>query len=332
MKKKLFLIVLTILLLTPTVSVLADDGDEPEEGSLEARIEECRAWYYGVEEDGSDGVREELGGLDTACMDMYYNIIVPSGGLNTYLQIDTATDEFALRTVHRVYHALEFVAILLLIVYFLMDMSRIMVIQGQEFTAKSLAGSLVKLAIGMLIITEGWDLIINILMMNNWLLSLMETSSTGTNETLETLKRICDMVQSWGIMECIGMIVTLAFVQLGAVAGGLIVTYQAISRKLELYLRGCFAPVAIADCYEGVHSSGFRYIKKIIAIILWGGAMMIIVELNSSLSTGYMANLFESGVEGLTSFSALAGLILFPLATGGMCGAAKQICNDALGV
>jgi len=331
MKKKLFLVVLAILLLTPTVSVLAD-GDESEEGSLEARIEECRAWYYGVEEDGSDGMRDELGGLDTACMDMYYNIIVPSGGLNTYLQIDTATDEFALRTVHRVYHALEFVAILLLIVYFLMDMSRIMVIQGQEFTAKSLAGSLVKLAIGMLIITEGWDLIINILMMNNWLLSLMETSATGTNETLETLKRICDMVQSWGIMECIGMIVTLAFVQLGAVAGGLIVTYQAISRKLELYLRGCFAPVAIADCYEGVHSSGFRYIKKIIAIILWGGAMMIIVELNSSLSTGYMASLFDSGVEGLTSFSALAGLILFPLATGGMCGAAKQICNDALGV
>lgn len=64
------------------------------------------------------------------------------------------------------------------------------------------------------------------------------------------------------------------------------ITVIAAGRVLELAIRVSFAPIGMADMFEGgTRSSGFRYLKKILALSVQGAMILACLTIYSSLMT-----------------------------------------------
>lgn len=272
---------------------------------------------------------DALSGLQPTIMRMVDYILSSGESIKSFLTIEE--DELPL--VNTVIQYFSIVGICLLIIYFLMDYSKISLMQGSDFTLKSLVVSLLKLGVGWVILACGNTIISGFLSANNAMINWAVGNIGDTTENLalaEAKLKLYEEVKEMRFFACLGMIASLLIVELGAILGNCIVAYQAISRKLELLIRTAFSPIALADCYNGEGSAGVRYLKKLFSVCLWGFGMILVIKLSSMLSTTYITNALAENFS-LNNLSALLKLILFPLATGGMCAGIKQICNDALG-
>ena len=76
----------------------------------------------------------------------------------------------------------------------------------------------------------------------------------------------------------------------------LVVTFVAIIRLVEMSVRTIFMPLAIGDLFaNGMHSSGFRYIKKFIAVVMQFVAILLISAICGWLMSSKMTLNSASG-------------------------------------
>ncbi len=314
-------------------------------GTVEARAEDGT----GVIADETTGTvtfdYDDVSGLEKTVLRMLDMVTTPSETVTTWMKVgvmDTGggkqeTEEKAIEIMNNIFKYFQTFGMCLLVIYFLMDYSKTTLMQGADFTMKSMAVSFLKLGLGWLLLYFAPAIVSGIFDTNNGIVDEVIKKING--EGLDTVSfeatknakiKMVEQVREMGILDCIGAIPNLLIAELGAVLGNCIILYQAISRKLEIYIRTAFVPLAMGDCYEGVHSTGARYIKKFFAICLWGVGMLLIVAIESSLCGSYIMGIFSSDFN-ITDLSVLIKVILFPLAAGGMCSGVKQICCDALG-
>lgn len=81
---------------------------------------------------------------------------------------------------------------------------------------------------------------------------------------------------------------------------GMCVKIICYTRLIEIYVRACFAPLALSDFFKnGFQGNGWRYLKSFFAICLQGGIILAIAILFSKLLDNFLtavddpANLFE---------------------------------------
>lgn len=320
------LLVLIIIFVAPSYEARADDGDEVDETT--------GAFNY-----------EEISGLNEAVLRMLDFISTPSETVATWMKIGVMTtrgsdgtdeetvEETVLNYVNEVFKYFQVFGMCLLVIYFLMDYSRTTLMQGQDFTLKSMAVSFLKLGAGWIVLSFGAEIVSALFDMNNGIMDDFVNRFSGTDNSayINGRKMMFEQVKEFGVLECIGAIPNLLIAEIGAVLGNCIILYQAISRKIEVYVRTAFVPLAIGDCYNGENSVGVRYLKKLFAVCLWGLGMMLVVGISSSLSANYITSTFSQPGFSITDLSIMLKVVLFPLAAGGMCSGIKQICCEALG-
>ena len=94
--------------------------------------------------------------------------------------------------------------------------------------------------------------------------------------------------------------------------------------------------MAVADVYgQGTNSTGFRYLKKFMALCLQGGAILILLSLTNAIFVTAF-----SEVSDLSEFSEVFSIIGFAITTilpiecamTGLVLRSQQIINDVLGV
>lgn len=105
-----------------------------------------------------------------------------------------------------------------------------------------------------------------------------ETELTGLG-FIDDIVRFAYLIIPWAISWAISMVVT-------------IVVY---SRVIEIYARACFAPIAFSDFFNnGLHGSGWKFLKSFLAIALQGALILIITTIFSKLSQVLFGNFDDS--------------------------------------
>lgn len=121
----------------------------------------------------------------------------------------------------------------------------------------------------------------------------------------------------------------------------------AVTRTLEIAVRGIFLPIGIsALANDGWNGSGGRYVKKLIALMLQGGVLILIATIYNFLITNLVGNMMKNavstmGVTGggtimlISCFTSPIFLTLFAIVVGIACIVlmfkSMQVCNDMVG-
>ena len=109
-------------------------------------------------------------------------------------------------------------------------------------------------------------------------------SQAALNEAWKSLtagKTYPDLPGFWRSLACFGQLL-FPWLLCAALSG--VASFIAYSRMIEMMLRVVAAPIALSDFFsEGLHSTGWRYIKTFLAICLQGFMILLIAKIYSSI-------------------------------------------------
>lgn len=210
----------------------------------------------------------------------------------------------------------------LIIMYFCMAFSN--VLKKGEITTEELTMMLLKLWIAEAVMTYAPNLISGMVDIGNLVVGDFKKLMDDTGMS----KAIAQVVDEQNTLTLIVMVcVNLLPWLIAQIAYG-IALFMVYLRKIELLGRIAFAPIGIADMFGDGRDNAIRYIKKIGAVALQGGGIMVGLFLTASLGANASLNMVTGGIVDETSMAQ----IIFAFLSVGAIGVSKTIINDALGV
>ena len=264
---------------------------------------------------------------------MYLVIAGDTGTTTKYLSFE-ATSTSAMTTLWNYFEPL---GMILIMIYFCVDLSKTQLEQRGDMTIQSAFAPFLKLLSGLVIISQGKQILSGFLGMNNSMMNWIESADlwnvTGTDPATSLSGTFMEICSDLKLLQAIIIVVAMLIVFLLSRLCYLVIQYQAISRKIEMVIRGGLMPIAIGDVYKGLDSNGVRYMKKFVALCLWGLAMMATVQIGNGLCVSNMVSMFSGSFtdDPFRLIETLLSTIVFPLAEAGMASASKQVCMDVMG-
>ena len=126
---------------------------------------------------------------------------------------------------------------------------------------------------------------------------------------------------SW--LKCIGFLFENSFSSITMLVSTLVVGVVSFGRAIELLVYESLLPLGMASIYNGgLNSSGFRYLKKWLALYVQGAIMLATVYIGHYLADGFKT------IVGLASVMDL----FFAIGTAMIIARSKSIANDVMGV
>lgn len=263
------------------------------------------------------------------------------------------------------------IAMTILIIGFLFELQETMFrMQGNE-VFKAFIMPFFKLLAGYTVLANGVTLVNGLLGVNNYFIKACQKLELDpallSNSDKIDVSGLTDVVDGMGLYEHLFCWIGLLIVWVIQMLPAIVMYYNAFARKFEMILRVGVLPIACGDLFsrDVWNSTGVRALKKILALGLYGGGMIIILKTASALQTTYMMESFshielEFVVEGMQNGSVLAnmfgsslnnlwlstggGLVavfmlikvliysaMILMAGVGACSMTKQACNEVLG-
>lgn len=240
------------------------------------------------------------------------------------------------------------------IVYFILELNRKWAFEGQSLTLKSFFVPFLKLVFSVALMSQAAKLFGAFASFNNAFVDFADGfGSAGFTATGGVGEAITSALGFWGKIMLIPILVLTFAV---TVLVNLVWAYKGLTYKVEFLARFAFAPIALADIYSGQNANALRYLKGTIALILYGGCLMIIPKMTIQVAISGLSNSFMKFTEVVTAageklgqlvvddtvlaqaaqapFDIILGLIsvaIAPIAAVGLVSAAKQITKEAIG-
>lgn len=314
-----------------------------------------------AEGEGDDWIND-LNGLKRVCASMFNNalkILMGTSGdlIAPFLKLDN--NDFLVSSA--MWETLGVVGIGMCIVYFLIDLNKTMIQLSSDFTAKSALAPMMKLAVGIIAISKGGLIISWILGFNNVIIDAAANwGETATADaSLGTMK---EFFENLGFFEALAGMIIFLLMWVVSLIVTLILIYNTFARKLEIILRVGLTPISMGDIYSGEGGNAVRYLKKLMALMMYGGCFIAIMQIGGGMVMSVLVSVLGTfgvtptvgasigsleiggilGVvigtvgDGIGAILGLAAGILMvvcvSLAEIGALGMAKQACNDVFGV
>lgn len=172
------------------------------------------------------------------------------------------------KVVVAVYGAIEALGYSLITLYCLLDIME--KAQADNLTPELIMRALIKLFIAFFLIKNGLKIIVKLIEIGNALIGAVGTAGAGASSPYTHVE--------YGLFAAIGQLVKVVVPWLLALLAKLVVYLISLSRLVQIGVYAVFAPVGMANIYEGgMNSSGFRYLKKFMAVILQGAIIVAIL-------------------------------------------------------
>ena len=203
------------------------------------------------------------------------------GGLNTNL-----TSHFAM--IQDVYNAISTVGIVLVMVHFSMDLYDLYA--DDRLTAETLIRSLLKILLGILVIQNGFDLLLGFLSFSDWIyLKAVDGVASSMAQNYCNYEYLLQADLGGRLGELFTLVVPYALIAIAL----LVMQIYVYLRLMDIIVKMMFAPIGIADLgFAGTNGSGFRYLKKLAASALTGAVMLVMLLIQSQLTQN--AGLFQT--------------------------------------
>lgn len=229
------------------------------------------------------------------------------------------------------YHAMSVLGLALVLLYFLIEI--LDEVQADNFNTEHLIKKLITLAVAILVVLEGENLLGLIAQLGDALVDeAIQVGNVGTAynakvvELYEALVKAC--FEETGFLSAIGIFLA-AFGQLSkfiipyilSLVAILIAYLTSFGRFMEFLVRFAFAPVGCAPLVSGgAKSAGMRYIKKFASCVIQGAVCVLAFGAADTVYT--MANELNQYI----------GMFLIPLTLIGFLQKAPRIADDIVGV
>jgi len=216
------------------------------------------------------------------------------------------------------------VAAVMLVMYLLIELMEKMT--SDSFNSEQFVKLLMKFVIGQVIINNAIS----------WSLTFMSVGSAfmcdianNLRGSVISIEGVASAIEAMGFWDKLCSIVILLLPLLVSFLLKIAVCFMAYSRAIEIVVRAAMSPIGCADVVTGgSHSSGFRYLRRMLGISLQGGMMIVVVMAASAvLST---SSIFDAGFQ-ITDIMFLGRYFGVMAAMVGMLGTTKQIANEVVG-
>lgn len=179
----------------------------------------------------------------------------------------------------------------------------------EDFTFEKWFLEFGKIVVAQYLIIHGLELLATFMSLGIALFNNLDTLSIGGLDTpagapQEIYKTAWHAItdKDWdeeiGILEAMGYLVPIFIMWLGSLVSQIIIRVIAYSRIFELFVRGALAPLALADFYgQGMHGTGFRFLKSYFAIAIQGFIIYIILTLLNIILYDILAACFSEGMH-----------------------------------
>lgn len=221
-----------------------------------------------------------------------------------------------LKLIEPLYQAVQSVALMLIFIYFMIAV--IDKLSGENFTWEQLWRQMALLLVSMYLINHGFDLLELLFDLGMALLSKVAAvipeggGVLGVESAEALLKEFEDSLGLSGVAKILKSVIIFVWLLIPWALSwvmGLCVKIILYSRVIEIYVRTVFAPIALADFYQGgLQSAGFRYLRNFLAVAIQGSIILVIAAIYSALFTTVVSS------AGLNIFAFL-GLYLAFLAS-----------------
>lgn len=196
-----------------------------------------------------------------------------------------------------------------------------------------------KCGFGVLLLEQGGTLLSGFISLGNLAITkIAEISGLDTPASFSSPTFSGDVDLFTGLLLIVPALLLLVASKISEV----IIKVQLWTRKIEILCRMAFTSIAVADLFGEIGRSGaIRYLKKLLALFLQGGAIVgiyaiihtqqksLIENFDTSLWVLDSANPISIGIK---SFSATLDLLTMVFVLIGATSVAKQIVNDVMGV
>lgn len=217
--------------------------------------------------------------------------------------------------------ALKPIASVLVTIYFMMAV--LDKLTNDSFNVEQFIKLLLKLVLAIVIVDNASEWSKIIMQFGVDFGNLMTTGSVNFMEY-----NIADSVDNMDFWTKLLTIVTLIIPWLIALLLRVAVYFIGYGRIIEVGIRSAFAPIGMADIVTGgPNSNGFRYLKKMIAISMQGGIMIIVMTSGAIVCKSVLptsANLLEFAFI-VKYFGVMASMV-------GIMASAKSLANEIVGV
>ena len=265
---------------------------------------------------------------------LFDTIIQLCTGANWGVQDDLILEQSNIEIAQTMYRYFLVIGIGMTIVYFLMEMNKQYALQARDLNIKTIGVPFLKLLTAIAVLAKGADIISWILSFNNGLITYAKNNfilqSKDLNEVFNGVSGDT-LVGGASFMTLIGMLVPALICWLVGIVVGLVFKYKTLTYKMELIFRTGIAPIALGDVYSGENSTAIKYLKRFLALGLYGMAFVVIVNIGASMiGSGVTGTL--TGAGGLEAIKVMLQCLIIPFAELGALGIAKQACSEVLGV
>ena len=206
-----------------------------------------------------------------------------------------------------IFNVLLPIGIGIILIYFMTDM--IDKSSREQLSLEIFLRSVIKLLFGLMIILSGFQLVKGFVQLGGGITDLI-SSKAGTGALEDTTANEIGMgyldqvVDSANWIECAWISFTLRMdlflVDISYKIFKIVVMVLAYGRMLEIGIRAACAPIGLSDFVtQGISGNAFKYLKKLIAVGLQGGLILIVLSIYENLSTA-LANSDAGGSNLLT--------------------------------
>lgn len=207
--------------------------------------------------------------------------------------LKVSQNEFAL--VERLWDFVAPIGVAISVLFFLIEINKTMMMEGNNMTLKSLGNPLLKLVISFAFIQYGIQIIGDFVNFGNAFLEWATENFDGGTDVADMAQQVADATNiftadGWdlitGQMSFWGLLCMLSASLLyfaASILVSLIIEFKCLILKLEVLLRIGLAPLVIGDVYEGKNSASIRYLKKILACFTYGAGMIIVLKLGAGI-------------------------------------------------
>lgn len=278
---------------------------------------------------------EELGSLQKQVVDGYLSV---SNG------IEYSTDKLIigaseLGIISKIWEMLIPLAVSLMLFYLLTKLLEDITNNFKSVDLVYLSFFVIKGVLGVLFLSYGPNIVIGILKVSNYFIDALAASPIGMEDVAampraEFYKILIESASDMNFLDAIPLLMFSFLLKIAGIIPNAMITLHAITRKIEIILRGATIGVAMTDLVSNptYHSAGFRSIKKFAAACLHGFVILAVCQMATAMGG---ANLLDSIIlEGHVQFSDLESfieIILYNFAAVGMISASKAILNDVFG-
>lgn len=270
-------------------------------------------------------------------------VIVQVISLSGITAADLTVDNTTIHLIDNVWNYFILVGIGLTVIYFIIDLNKKWMFEGQSMSIKTIFIPFAKLVIAVIVMFNANTLFASLCSFNNGFATVVQSwFSVSGIPSISIGKKLVDSLAFWEkIILLFPIIISFAV----ALICNLVWVYKALTYKIELIVRTAFAPIALADIYSGLNASALKYIKGTLALIIYGGCLILLPRLTMAIAcTGLIADMtqlqtnitngtlpLDVTVNIFAVVLSYLKIMIAPIAAIGLTGAAKTITKEALG-